>query len=83
MTTTPLFTLVSRGGARLLHTLPGWTLSQKGTSLYRRIGPAHVSVYTKPAQDGTFYAKIELPLDAEDERDAAMQALALARRALP
>jgi hypothetical protein len=74
--------LVSRGGARLLRGLPGWTLSVKGTSLYRRIARAHVSVYTKAGKPETFYAKIEVPLEAINEADAAGQAQELARRAL-
>ena len=74
--------LARQSGARLLRGLPGWTLSQKGTSLYRRIAGAHVSVYTKPGKGGTFYAKGEVPLDVDDEADAAGQAQELARRML-
>ena len=73
---------VSRGGARLLRRLPGWTLSMKGTSLYRRVGRAHVSVYQKPGKGDVFYAKIEVPLEAEDEADAAGQALEIANWAV-
>lgn len=79
--TTP-FVFVSRGGARLLRGLPGWTLSQKGTSLYRRVGRAHVSVYTKPARGETFYVKIEVPIEAEDEAEAVKVAAAMAEMAL-
>ncbi len=72
------FVRVSRGGARLLRRLPGWTLSQKGTSLFRRVGRAHVSVFQKPGQGDVFFAKLEIPLEAEDEADAAGQALEIA-----
>ena len=35
--------LARQSGARIVRGLPGWTLSQKGTSLYRRIAGAHVA----------------------------------------
>ena len=72
---------VTRSGVRLLRGLPGWTLSKKGTSLYRRRGRAHVSVYQKPGQGDVWFAKIEVRLDAEDEADAAGQALEIAKYA--
>ena len=72
------FYAVSRGGARLLRRLPGWTLSKAGTSLYRSVGRAHVSVYQKPGKGDVFYAKVEIPLEAADEADAAGQALEIA-----
>jgi hypothetical protein len=75
-------TLVSRGGARLLRSLPGWRLSAKGTSLYRRVGRGHVSVYTKPGRGSRFFVKVEIPIDADDEEDVVRQALAMAQRAL-
>lgn len=81
--TIPAYVLVTQTGCRLLRSLPGWSLSKKGTSLFRRVGGAHVSVYTKPAQrDGPFYVKIEVPVWVDDETDAAAEALALASRAL-
>ena len=76
------FVFVSRGGARLLRRLPGWNLSQKGTSLYRRVGRAHVSVYQKPGRGDVFFAKIEVPLEAADEADAAGQAWEIAQWAV-
>ena len=69
--TTDRYYLARASGARLLRGLPGWTLSAKGTSLYRRIAGAHVSVYTKPGKGGTFYAKLEVPIEAINEADAA------------
>ena len=74
--------LVSRGGARLLRALPGLKLLQKQTRLYRWVGRAHVSVYQKPGRGDTFYAKIEIPLEAKDEVDAAGQALEIAQWAV-
>ena len=82
MTLPHTYHLVSRGGARILRALPGWTLSQKQTSLYRSVGRAHVSVYQKPGRGDTFFAKIEIPLEATDEVDAAGQALEIAQWAV-
>jgi hypothetical protein len=69
------FPQANRRRVRELRALPDWTRSACGTTLTRRIGPAQVSLATD--QEALFVLTVTVPLDAEDEADAAAVAMHL------